>query len=136
MAIIPDASAILSLAYDDEDTDYGHSLLDAIAENHAVVPTLFWFEVRNALLMGERRGRIAAEQTATFLVDLEILPFEVDDQPNESAVMALARQHTLTVYDAAYLELAQRRGASIATIDRALIRAAIATGVTIWSPAT
>ncbi len=126
----------MSLAYDDEDTAYGHSLLDAIAENQAVVPTLFWFEVRNALLMGERRGRIAAEQTATFLADLEVLPFEVDDQPSESALMALARQHTLTVYDAAYLELAQRRGASLATIDRALIRAATETGVTIWNPAT
>jgi predicted nucleic acid-binding protein len=133
MAIVPDTSAILSLAYDDEDANYAHAVVDAIASDRAVVPTLFWFELRNALVMAERRNRITLHQTAAFLADLSILPFEVDDQPREASVLEFARRHAMTVYDAAYLELAQRKNAPLATVDRALARAALAAGVVIWN---
>ena len=132
MALVPDASAIISLALDDEDTAYAQNVIEAIAHEGAVVPTLFWFEVRNALLMAERRKRCTANQTTAFLVDLNMLPFEIDDQPREAVVIDLARRHALTIYDAAYLELAQRRGLMLATVDPALARAAKATMVKVW----
>ncbi|MGA3066965.1 MAG: type II toxin-antitoxin system VapC family toxin [Tepidisphaeraceae bacterium] len=132
MAIVPDASVIVSLIFPDEDAAYAKAVLDAIDADRAVVPTLFWFELRNALLMGERRKRITAHQTGTFLADLRVLPFEVDDEPRETVVLELARRHTLTVYDAAYLELAQRKNLPLATIDGDLIRAATAAGVIAW----
>jgi predicted nucleic acid-binding protein len=136
MALIPDVSAIISLAFDDEDGTYARAVVEAIAADQAIVPTLFWFEVRNTLLMGERRKRSTPEQTTTFLADLDMLPFEIDSRPREPAVFSLARRHDLTIYDAAYLELAQRKSLPLATVDRALIRAAAAAGVAVWQDNT
>jgi len=132
MALIPDVSAILSQALDDEDASYAEAVIESIAADEALVPTLFWFEIRNALLMGERRKRITAERTASFLADLALLPFQVDDLPREGAVFALARRHGLTIYDAAYLELAERKQLPLATIDGALIKAAKKAGVVLF----
>ena len=99
---------ILSQALDDEDATYAEQVIESIAADEALVPTLFWFEIHNALLMGERRKRITPAGTASFLVDLALLPFEVDDLPREGLV----------------LELAQRKQLPLATVDRALIKAA------------
>ncbi|GMU23244.1 MAG: hypothetical protein AMXMBFR13_33260 [Phycisphaerae bacterium] len=133
MPLILDTSAVLALAYEDEDATYAESVLENVAGDRAVVPTLFWFEIRNALLMGERRGRISREKTTSFLSDLALFPFEVDDQPREAEVMELARRYRLTIYDAAYLELAQRRHLPLATVDAAIIRAASAAGVHLFT---
>jgi predicted nucleic acid-binding protein len=132
MALIADASAILSQALDDDDASYAEAVIESIAADEAFVPTLFWFEIRNALLMAERRKRITADRTAAFLADLALLPFQVDDLPREGTVFALARRHSLTIYDAAYLELADRKKLPIATVDRALIKAAKKTGVVLF----
>jgi predicted nucleic acid-binding protein len=132
MALILDTSAIMGLAFDDEDGQYSRGVIDHIAADGAVVPTLFWFEIRNCLLMAERRRRTAMDRTTAFLADLEPLNLEVDYLPQEVIVMGLARRHTLTIYDAAYLELAQRRNLPLATIDHALARAAVAAGVPVW----
>lgn len=132
MALIPDVSAILALAFDDEDAAYAGRVIETIAADEAVVPTLFWFEIRNALLMGERRKRLTPARTAAFLADLALLPFVVDDVPREGVVMDLSRRYTLTVYDAAYLELAQRKGLPLATIDSALVKAARAASVGVF----
>lgn len=132
MPLVVDASSIISLAFPDENPVFAQNLIEVIAAEGAIVPTLFWYEIRNALLMGERRKRITPEQTQAFLADLAILPFEVDDLPREAAVLDLARRQILTVYDAAYLELAKRRNASLATFDQALARASQVTGVVIW----
>jgi predicted nucleic acid-binding protein len=134
MAVIPDVSAILALALEDEDASFAESVLEAIAADEAIVPTLFWFEIRNMLLMAERRKRIAAAKTTAFLSDLALLTFAVDDLPREAAVLDLARRRSLTVYDAAYLELALRRNAPLATLDQALIRAARKEGATLFKP--
>lgn len=134
MPLICDTSAIVGLAYEDEDASYAEAVIESIAGDLAIVPTLFWFEIRNALLMGERRGRITPGQTAAFLADLAVLPFEIDDEPRDAGVFDLARRHKLTVYDAAYLELAQRRALPLATVDDALIRAAKGAGVELFKP--
>lgn len=134
MALVPDVSAILSQALDDEDASFAEAVIAAIAATDAVVPTLFWFEIRNALVMAERRKRISAQRTNAFLSDLALLPFLVDDLPREASVLDLARRRALTVYDAAYLELAQRKDIPLATLDKALIGAAKREGVTLFKP--
>jgi predicted nucleic acid-binding protein len=87
-------------------------------------PSLWWFEVRNTLIINERRGRLAEADTAAFLRGLSRLGVTVDRLPEEAGVMTLARKHRLTVYDASYLELAQRKTLPLATLDADLIRAA------------
>lgn len=129
MAVVPDVSAVLGLALDDEEADFAESVIVDIASDEAIVPTLFWFEIRNVLVMAERRKRITVARSTAFLNDLALLPFVVDDLPREGAVMALARKRSLTVYDAAYLELAQRRGIRLATLDKTLAAAARKEGV-------
>lgn len=132
MAVVPHVSAILALALDDEDAAFAESVIEAIARDEAIVPTLFWYEIRNVLVMAERRKRIAAARTTAFLSDLALLPFAVDDLPREAAVLDLARRRSLTVYDASYLELALRREAPLATLDQALVAAARKEGATLF----
>lgn len=132
MALIPDISAILAQAFDDEDAAYAESVIEAIAADEAIVPTLFWLEIRNSLLLGERRGRLTPERTGAFLSDLALLPFVVDESPREAAVFDLARRHTLSIYAAVYLELAQRKNLPLATLDHALIKAAKCSAITIF----
>ncbi|MGH6913595.1 MAG: type II toxin-antitoxin system VapC family toxin, partial [Geminicoccales bacterium] len=83
-----------------------------------------WSEVRNLLVMNERRGRLDAAGTAKFLIDLGELPIQIDREPDSGTTLGLARAHRLTCYDAAYLELALRRAAPLATLDRRLAAAA------------
>ncbi len=134
MAVVPDISAILGQALDDEDATFAESVIAAIARDEAIVPTLFWYEIRNVLVMAERRKRITAERTTSFLSDLALLPFLVDDLPREASVLDLARRRSLTVYDATYLELAQRIKAPLATLDQALIVAAKKEKVALFKP--
>jgi len=98
-------------------------------DDPALVPTLWWFELRNALVVNERRGRITEQQTARFLRDVSRLAITVDHTPDESGVLTLARRHRLTVYDAAYLELALRAALPLATLDAMLVAAARSEGV-------
>ncbi len=98
-------------------------------DDHALVPTLWWFELRNALVVNERRGRIAERQTARFLRNVERLAITIDNTPDESGVLTLARRHRLTVYDVAYVELALRNALPWATLDAMLATAARSEGV-------
>jgi predicted nucleic acid-binding protein len=100
-------------------------------EDDAVVPVLWWFEVRNVLIVNERRGRVSEAETARVLRDWSKLDIAIDRSPDENAVIALARRHRLTVYDAAYLELALRHGIELATLDVALAAAARREGVAV-----
>jgi predicted nucleic acid-binding protein len=135
MALVLDTSAILALAFADEERTYAQSVIEHIAASHGVVPTLFWFEIRNSLLVAERRKRISQTQTSTFLSKLQLMALDVDHQPSGQGVFSLARQYSLTAYDSAYLELAQRRNLPLATVDRALVVAARGAGVLLWNSA-
>ena len=109
-------------------------MIAAIARDEAIVPTLFWYEIRNVLVMAERRKRIAPARTTAFLSDLSLLPFSVDGLPREASVLDLARRRSLSVYDATYLELAQRTKAPLATLNQALITAAKKEGIPLFKP--
>ena len=109
-------------------------MLDALAPRRGIVPYLWHLEVANTLLVGECRRRSTQADTATWLGFLSALPIEVDDETRAhafGATLSLARSHALSAYDAAYLELAMRRGLPLATLDEKLKAAAKAVGVAL-----
>ena len=130
MPFVLDASITVCWLFDDEDHPHAAEALDRIRTDHALVPSLWWFEVRNTLLVNERRGRLTESDTLTFLGALRRLAIAVDPALNED-VLALGRRHRLTVYDAAYLELARRENLPLATLDQRLATAAQAEGVSL-----
>ena len=89
--------------------------------------------MRNILVVNERRRRITESDTTAFLLNLARLRIRIDRLPDESAVLRLARTHRLSVYDSAYLELAQREGLPLATLDVDLQKAAADSGVALLS---
>ena len=129
MAFVLDASIVLDWAFPDEAHPAAEAAAKLLEDEEALVPALLWFEVRSGLLAGERRGRLTPDRTGAFLARLRALPMLVDRAPDESVLLGLARAHKLTVDDAACLELAVRRGASLATLDPQLRAAALAADV-------
>ena len=115
MAFVVDASVTGAWCFPDESDSGAEALLDRLGEEPGLVPGLWWYEIRNILIVNERRGRIDAAGSAAFLADLGHLPIEIDQAPESSALLALARRHRLSAYDAAYLELAARTGTPIDT---------------------
>src|SRR5208337_2673787 len=129
MSFVLDASIAAYWAFEDEDHPDAALAFRQMRTEEAVVPCLWWFEVRNTLVVNERRRRIAESDTAAFLLGLSRLRIRIDRAPDEAAVLRLARNHRLSVYDAAYLELAQREGLPLATLDADLKKAAAGEGV-------
>ncbi|MDX2178436.1 MAG: type II toxin-antitoxin system VapC family toxin [Bryobacteraceae bacterium] len=113
-------------------------MLSALTEGTpAFVPRLWKLEVANALVVGERRGKISRRDANDFLDFAESLPTLVD--PAEigygfPSVLLYARELQLTVYDATYLELAARRALPLATKDEPLAQAAARIGVGLFEP--
>jgi predicted nucleic acid-binding protein len=129
-----DASSVLAWCFEDEGGPEADALIDAVAADGAAVPGLWAFEVANGLVMGERRGRIMPAESAAFVAMIEELPIAADPASGARALhetLSLAREHRLSAYDAAYLELAMRRGLPLATGDRALAAAATRAGVAL-----
>ena len=124
MPFVLDASVAACWAFDDEDHPVAALALERVRTDEARVPSLWWFEVRNTLIVSERQGRLTESNAVTFLRELRRLRVTVDRSPEEADVLVLARHRGLTVYDAAYLELARREGAPLATLDAALATAA------------
>ncbi len=133
MAFVLDASITACWAFQDEGSADAGLAFQRMRAEEAVVPSLWWFEVRNILVVNERRKRITESDTAAFLFNLFRLRVRVDSTPDEGAVLRLARTRRLSVYDAAYLELAQREKLPLATLDADLRRAAAGEGVGLLS---
>ncbi|MEO6920146.1 MAG: type II toxin-antitoxin system VapC family toxin [Collimonas sp.] len=129
MTLIIDASMALAWIYAREkpaEAACADRALQASIEVAMMVPSLWHTEIANALLVGERRKIITEAQTIDYLMRLSRLPIAVDDvlpASRQEQVMALARQYSLTAYDATYLELALRMGATLATFDGKLATA-------------
>ena len=130
-AFVLDASVAVNWLLDDELDPKTATVMVRIAQDGALVPQLWHLEVRNALLMAERRGRITANGLEERRHALRRLLVSTDTTPDLETAFALARAHGLTFYDALYLELAQRRHAALATLDTALGRAAVAAGIAL-----
>ena len=129
MAYVLDASIVACWCFHDEDHPRADAALELLDNERAIVPLHWWFEVRNALLLSERRGRTTEQYTTHFLDHLERFPIDIAALPNPAPVLMLARRHRLTFYDSAYLELALRERMTLATLDHALAEAALAEGV-------
>ena len=126
-AFVLDCSVAVAWLFDDEATPATDSLLDRLKDSRALVPSLWRLELGNVLSRAERHRRISAAHSAAALNLLDRLPITADTETDNRAfreIRTLARTENLTTYDAAYLELAMRRGLELATRDRALIRAA------------
>ncbi len=130
--LVIDSSVSIAWCFPDEQDEYSQSVLDALASERAVVPDFWHLEVANTLLVGERRKRSTQVNTVTWLGFLASLPITVDEETRLHAfgiTTSLARERNLSAYDAAYLELAMRRGLPLATLDDRLKAAALAVGV-------
>ena len=132
-----DGSLALAWYFKDEADPYADAVAARFPASRATVPVIWPLEVANAVLMGERRKRSTEAQAAKWLGYLGSLPKAVDDETNHRAwgdVLSLARAQRLSAYDAAYLELALRRGLPLATLDDKLKTAASAVGVPAFAP--
>ena len=133
--IVIDASVALAWCFPDEASEYADGVLVALDGRTAMVPAIWPVEVANALLVGERRKRIRQPEVRRFVELLKSLNILEDGQPfadTVSNILPLAREHDLSAYDAAYLDVAVRHGAPLATLDKALQKAGRAAGVKIF----
>lgn len=134
MAFVLDSSVALAWLLPDEGSDAVDELADQVAAETILVPAVWRLEVGNALLTALRRERLARKDVGRLLALVAALPVEQDlplDDAAYSRVMAIAERYGLTSYDAAYLELAQRRGVALATLDARLRQASANAGVAV-----
>jgi predicted nucleic acid-binding protein len=132
---ILDASVTLCWCFENQATHYTEAILEMLAEgDEASVPFIWPLEVANVLVISERRRALTIAQVAGFLEELSAWPIQVDTRGVDRTfqqILSTAREHGLSTYDAAYLELAIREGLPLATLDSDLRRAATAVGVKI-----
>ena len=129
-----DNTVTMAWCFTEEATDSTQELLSRLSSltDSALVPALWLYEVVNVIGLAVRKGRIPQEKAHAFLESLADLPIEIENPDRTrvfAAVRSLANQHQLTAYDAAYLELALRHKLPVASLDKALSRAAQAAGV-------
>ena len=133
MNFVLDSSLTMAFVLQDEASPATDTILDSFGQGaKAFSPALWRWEVGNVLLMAERRKRITQAESHRHLTSLQSLPVELDDNAWREAwntTLLLARSHQLTLYDAAYLELAIRRGVPLGSLDTDLRKAAKAEGV-------
>ena len=133
--VVVDASVALSWCFPDEGSDYADQVLVALKGHLTVVPSVWGLEVANAILVGERRKRLRQPEIQRFVNLVDGLSILQDTQAvgeNLRAVLPVARRYNLSAYDAAYLELAIRLAAPLATLDLRLRRAATQAGIRMF----
>jgi len=132
MNLVLDASITLAWCYAEETTEAVQRSFDIVRTDGAWVPVLWLWEVANVLQMNVRRGRHNTKFRDRALADLALFPIKEDAEAGRQAwsgTLILAERHGLTVYDAAYLEVALRHGLPLATLDQDLRAAARAENV-------
>ena len=137
--LVIDSSIALSWILPDEDVADGDRVRRTVAEDGAIAAVHWSLEVANALLMAVRRGRIDRDFRKAALSDLADLRISLDGETSGQAwgeTLRLADEHGLTIYDAAYLELAGRRALPLATLDRKLGPAAEEAGIAVLGAST
>ncbi|MGX9990997.1 type II toxin-antitoxin system VapC family toxin [Rhizobium sp. Z1P35] len=130
MPFVVDASVAAAWLLVDEESRTAEEALSFLETEDALVPDLFWHEIRNILLTAERRKRISNEDVLACLMRLTSLPLRTVSSEDHLPILRLARKYQLSVYDAAYLALAVAENVSLATLDARLERAASAESLT------
>ena len=132
--LVLDCSIVMAWYFVDERSPFADAVARQLTYQRAFVPLNWTLEVINTLIVGEQRKRSTQAQAATLLKNLAAMPITIDDETNLhawSTTLSLAREQNLTAYDAAYLELAMRRGLPLATLDEHLKAASQAVGVAL-----
>lgn len=122
-----DTSVVMTWCFKDETSPYADAILDRLEVSTAIVPSIWPLEVGNVLLVAERKNRLSEADGTRFIALLSELPIVIEQEPLErmmKEIIAVAREHQLSTYDASYLDLAMRRGLPIATLDNGLRAAA------------
>lgn len=133
--IVVDASVALAWCFPDEASEYADLVLMALKGRRVIVPAVWALEVANALVVAERRKRVKQPEVRRFvelLGGLTIIEHAQTITDTVSNVLPLAREYDLSAYDAAYLDVAVRQGAQLATLDRTLETAGRSAGIEIF----
>ncbi len=126
-SFVVDNSVVMAWFFEDESPPYSDKILELLAERGALVPGIWPLEVANVLLVAQRKKRLTQTDAARLVTLVRALPITVvQETPNRvlGNVMALARDTGLSAYDASYLDLAMREGLPLATLDKAMRKAA------------
>jgi len=129
-----DCSATMAWIFPDETSTYCKKVQQLLLESQAHVPTIWPLEVANVLWAAERSKRITESQSLRFRRILEELPIHIDTETSNRVfgnILAIAREQDITVYDASYLELSMYKAMPLATLDKALKKAAKKVGVSL-----
>jgi len=127
VTLVLDASMTIAWLFDDERTEAAHSVMRRVVAEGAIVPSLWRLEVANVLRNAVRRGRCNEGYVDQSLARLARLAIKGDQETDDhawGATRTLARKEDLSLYDAAYLELAIRRRVPLASRDKTLLAAA------------
>lgn len=138
MSLIVDASITMAWCFEDEATPATEEVLDQVVESNALVPSVWRFEVGNALQMAIRRKRITEVFRDDALAKLLAMPITVDPETDAyvwTTALRLSERFGLTLYDAAYVELAQRRNLPLASLDQEMRAAASALNIELLGSA-
>jgi len=136
MPLVVDASVALSWVLPDESSAYAEAVLAVVERDGLRVPELWAWEIANGLTVAYLRKRITPADEAAFLTALSHLSVDVEEAPSALYVIrdgtAAAMRYGLTAYDAAYLDLAAREKLTLATLDKAMRKAAVQAGIAIF----
>ena len=121
-----DCSAVMALVFEEEKGSEVASLVrEATREHPAIfVPNLFWYEIENTLVVALRRGRLNVDELRAIEFHLAELPFQDESPPDpfrRQQISEIAFTHDISVYDAAYVEIAQRLNARLKTYNQHLL---------------
>jgi predicted nucleic acid-binding protein len=134
---VVDNSVVMSWCFQDEGNDYADSILESLESGHAFVPAVWPLEVGNVLLIAERKERISQASAVRFLALLSGLPIIVEQETPDrmlKEIVSVAREHSLSTYDASYLDLAMRLDLPLATKDTSLLKACKRSKVPVYKP--
>ncbi len=129
MVFVIDASIAGSLVMPDEFNDISLSVMELLKDEDAAVPMIFWYEIENLLLVAEKRKRITLEQALSALKKIKSLPILLASIDRD--LFEIARNNGVSVYDAAYLDLAMSQNYALWTLDRKLAHAARQNAITV-----
>jgi len=135
MAWIMDCSIAAALGLPDEASTVADAFLQQMANHETWVPSLWWHEIGNVLVSAKRNQRISDNDTSRLLQLYGDLPVKTDSATGSSVmerIHRLSMSCQLSAYDAAYLELAERKQAGLATLDKKLLKAAMDCGVKVF----
>jgi predicted nucleic acid-binding protein len=135
VSLVIDASVALAWLFDRleaREAAQAMKLLASLRSRRGLVPALWHTEIVNVLAVAQRRGVLSISKASDFLAGLDRLSITTDDSPvapRKGQLLSLAREQSLSAYDATYLELALRTGSALATFDQKLAKARDASGI-------